>query len=59
MVTLEVLGTLNDGDDITVIINSTIVILIPKTKNSITMSDFRPISLCIVLYKIGAKTLVN
>jgi hypothetical protein len=40
-------------------INSTVVALIPKTKNSISVIEFRPISLCNVVYKILLKILAN
>ena len=40
-------------------INSTDIALIPKTKNSVSVTEFRPISLCNVLYKIISKILAN
>jgi hypothetical protein len=40
-------------------INDTSIVLIPKTKNPLSLKDFRPISLCNVIHQVVAKCLVN
>jgi hypothetical protein len=40
-------------------VNEATIVLIPKTDHSEEVKDFRPISLCTVLYKVVAKCLVN
>jgi ribonuclease HI/exonuclease III len=41
------------------IVNKTFIALVPKKNNSCKVSDFRPISLCNVLYKILSKVMAN
>ncbi|GMI70382.1 hypothetical protein HRI_000707500 [Hibiscus trionum] len=52
------LNLLNGTDDMS-LVNKTILVLIPKIQDPTTMKQLRPISLCTVLYKIVAKTIVN
>lgn len=40
-------------------VNDMIIVLLPKIPHMTTIKDFRPISLCKVVYKIVAKCIVN
>lgn len=40
-------------------INRTKITLVPETKNLSKMTEFRPISLCNVIYKLISKVLAN
>ena len=57
-VVFVVLDFLNNGNMLPEI-NHTNIVLIPKVKNPQKMSEFRPISLCNVIYKIISKVLAN
>jgi hypothetical protein len=57
-VSSAILSCLNSGS-ILKSINHTYIALIPKKQNPTKVTDFRPISLCNVLYKILSKVLTN
>ena len=57
-ITQAVLSCLNSGSSLKSI-NHTFITLIPKVKNPERVSEFRPISLCNVIYKIISKVLAN
>jgi len=57
-VTTMVLNALNSSV-VSESLNPTFISLIPKIKNPKRVFDFRPISLCNVVYKLVAKVLVN
>ena len=57
-VTRKVLNFLNGVDNIGEV-NQTHIVLIPKKKHCESPGDFRPISLCNVIYKIVVKVLAN
>ena len=57
-VVIAILDFLNNGNMLPEI-NHTNIVLIPKVKNPEKMSNFRPISLCNVIYKIMSKVLAN
>jgi hypothetical protein len=46
-------GVLPDG------VNNTTIVLIPKGNNPGELKEFRPISLCNVIYKLISKCIVN
>ncbi|KAA3467611.1 reverse transcriptase [Gossypium australe] len=52
------LGILNDGKDFDSL-NLTDIMLIPKIPNPTSLVNFKPISLCTVIYKIVTKTITN
>lgn len=52
------LAILNDKGDLAEW-NSTLITLIPKFKDLVSLKDFRPISLCNICYKIVSRAIIN
>jgi hypothetical protein len=57
--TATVLGFLNGVGEVPESINDTSTTLIPNVRNPQSIKQYRPISLCTVLYKIATKTVAN
>jgi hypothetical protein len=55
----EIVIRLLNGEDSLEGIDSTFIVIIPKVQNLTSLSQFRPISLCNVVYKIASKVLAN
>ena len=53
-----VLSSLNNGS-LLKSVNHTFIILIPKVKNPKRLTEFRPISLCNMIYRIVSKVIAN
>ena len=55
----EVVLRIIRGEESAESINNTVLVLIPKVMNPFLLTQFRPISLCNVLYKIASKVIAN
>jgi hypothetical protein len=57
-ITIIVLRILK-GEDDPLVINKTCIVFIPKVESPEDLGQFRPISLCNVIYKIASKVMAN
>jgi hypothetical protein len=55
----SVVSSVLRGEDDPSIINNTFIVLIPKVASLEKLGQFRPISLCNVIYKIASKVVAN